>query len=109
MACADASRHMLVFGGGDTDAAAGSRSSSKIKMYTRVLKTPVFEWGKHWNDGGIMLNDIIKRGEKPTQIRNRQRCMGLGVTEQLVGWLRYNFGFDCVVDPFCGAGTVLAV
>ena len=37
------------------------------------------------------------------------RAMGLAATRAAVGWLRDRAGATCIVDPFCGVGTALAV
>lgn len=37
------------------------------------------------------------------------RAMGLAAARFAVGWLRDRAGAGCIVDPFCGIGTALAV
>ena len=37
------------------------------------------------------------------------RAMGLAATATAVRWLRDHAGATCIVDPFCGKGTALAV
>eukprot|EP00928_Gymnodinium_smaydae_P015628 TRINITY_DN15791_c0_g1_i1.p2 TRINITY_DN15791_c0_g1~~TRINITY_DN15791_c0_g1_i1.p2 ORF type:complete len:408 (+),score=104.88 TRINITY_DN15791_c0_g1_i1:100-1224(+) len=61
------------------------------------------------NFGG-MIPDVLARGEKPWGLKNSTRCMGIGATQAVLkAVVRRLPRIDTVVDPFCGAGTVLAV
>merc|ERR1719291_1140337 len=47
---------------------------------------------------------------KPAQLRNNARCMGVNATLLVLQWAKRRIGgLRLVVDPFCGAGTTLAV
>merc|ERR1712228_714100 len=60
--------------------------------------------------GGTQVPDLVERGHKPSGLKKSARCMGVNATLSVLNWaLRHLHGIDCVVDPFCGAGTVLAV
>lgn len=59
---------------------------------------------RHWS----MLPDFLQRGRKPAQGRNKARCMGITPTMKLIQWMVDHFAVRVIVDPFCGAGTVLA-
>lgn len=62
---------------------------------------------RHWSD--VSLPDILERGSKVSQLKNRARAMGVATTHRVLAWVRRNFLVKTVVDPFCGTGTVLAV
>lgn len=61
---------------------------------------------KPWREA--CLPDIVPKGTLIKNLRNRKRSMGVGVTLSLVQWVQKNFDVDLIIDPFCGAGTVLA-
>jgi len=61
-------------------------------------------------DYGSTIPDVVNRGEKPWGLKNSARCMGSNATLAVLKWVTRRFpNVDTVVDPFCGAGTVLAV
>ena len=60
-------------------------------------------------DLGTTLPDVMARGEKPWGLRNSARCMGSNATLEVLKWASRRLDVDTVVDPFCGAGTVLAI
>ncbi|CAD7928285.1 unnamed protein product [Amoebophrya sp. A25] len=74
-----------------------SSSCQQATLYDRQRA-----WSQH------VLPTFLVRGAKPGAIRSNARCMGTGCTRQILTWLWENFDFDTIVDPFCGAGTVLA-
>jgi len=53
--------------------------------------------------------DVLWRGLKPRGLKNAVRCFGVNMTRVVLMWAARQLGADTVVDPFCGAGTVLAV
>jgi len=55
------------------------------------------------------LPDVLWRGLKPRGLKNAMRCFGVNMTRAVLVWASRQLGVDTVVDPFCGAGTVLAV
>lgn len=61
-------------------------------------------------DTGGKIPDLVFRGHKPWGLKNSARCMGVNATSAVLKWASQCLpGIDCVVDPFCGAGTVLAI
>lgn len=61
-------------------------------------------------DLGTAIPDLLARGPKPTWLRNSARCTGTNAIRAVVRWVSKQLPHvDTVVDPFCGAGTVLAV
>merc|ERR1711920_1205963 len=61
-------------------------------------------------DHGGSIPDVLARGQKPWALRKAARCMGSNSVHVVLKWaLRRLPGVDTVVDPFCGAGTVLAI
>eukprot|EP00927_Polykrikos_kofoidii_P053689 TRINITY_DN48254_c0_g1_i1.p1 TRINITY_DN48254_c0_g1~~TRINITY_DN48254_c0_g1_i1.p1 ORF type:complete len:385 (-),score=51.66 TRINITY_DN48254_c0_g1_i1:37-1161(-) len=59
---------------------------------------------------GGLIPDIVGRGQKPWGIKNAARCMGAGVVYTVLNAaIKRLPQVDTVIDPFCGAGTVLAV
>merc|ERR1712151_633860 len=60
--------------------------------------------------GGGMIPDVVGRGQKPWGLKNAARCMGSGATMAVLKAMRRRLPeVDTIVDPFCGAGTVLAI
>lgn len=55
------------------------------------------------------LPDVLWRGLKPRGLKNASRCFGAHMTHTILQWTIRQLGTHTVVDPFCGAGTVLAV
>jgi len=55
------------------------------------------------------LPDVLWRGLKPRGLKNAARCFGAHMTRTILNWTVKQLGTHTVVDPFCGAGTVLAV
>jgi len=55
------------------------------------------------------LPDVLWRGVKPRGLKNAARCFGAHMTHTILQWTVRQLGTHTVVDPFCGAGTVLAV
>jgi len=55
------------------------------------------------------LPDVLWRGLKPRGLKNSERCFGVHMTRSVLLWASKQLGAETVVDPFCGAGTVLAV
>lgn len=55
------------------------------------------------------IPDVLWRGLKPRGLKNAVRCFGVNMTRAVLLWASRQLGVDTVVDPFCGAGTVLAV
>lgn len=61
-------------------------------------------------DFGSTIPDVVARGPKPHQLKNAARCMGTNTVLAVLKWVRRRFPhIQTVVDPFCGAGTVLAI
>jgi len=65
------------------------------------------------NGGGHLepvhgLPDVLWRGIKPRGL-NAARSFGAHMTRVVLQWATQQLGVHTVVDPFCGAGTVLAV
>ncbi|CAK9088490.1 Nuclear transport factor 2 [Durusdinium trenchii] len=61
-------------------------------------------------DLGSTIPDVVERGVKPTGLRKGACCMGINATSAVMKWaVRRLPGLHTVIDPFCGAGTVLAV
>ncbi|CAE7941187.1 unnamed protein product [Symbiodinium sp. KB8] len=61
-------------------------------------------------DLGSTLPDILERGSKPPGLRKGACCMGIHATASVLKWVvRRLPGVRKVIDPFCGAGTVLAI
>jgi len=61
-------------------------------------------------DLGSTLPDILERGSKPPSLRKGACCMGINATAAVLKWVvRRLPGVRTVIDPFCGAGTVLAI
>lgn len=61
-------------------------------------------------DLGSTIPDLLVRGQKPWGLKNSARCMGASATAVVLKWaLKRLPNVDTVVDPFCGAGTVLAI
>jgi len=54
------------------------------------------------------LPDVLWRGIKPRGL-NAARSFGAHMTRIILQWTVRQLGVHTVVDPFCGAGTVLAV
>eukprot|EP00930_Biecheleria_cincta_P073894 TRINITY_DN61156_c0_g1_i1.p1 TRINITY_DN61156_c0_g1~~TRINITY_DN61156_c0_g1_i1.p1 ORF type:complete len:435 (+),score=67.34 TRINITY_DN61156_c0_g1_i1:79-1305(+) len=62
------------------------------------------------SDLGSTIPDVLDRGAKPPGLRKGACCMGTNATAAVIKWaVRRLPGLNTVVDPFCGAGTVLAV
>merc|ERR1712151_485404 len=60
--------------------------------------------------GGGMIPDVVGRGQKPWGLKNAARCMGAGATVAVLKAMKRRLPeVDTIVDPFCGAGTVLAI
>eukprot|EP00933_Yihiella_yeosuensis_P028175 TRINITY_DN21982_c0_g1_i1.p1 TRINITY_DN21982_c0_g1~~TRINITY_DN21982_c0_g1_i1.p1 ORF type:complete len:329 (-),score=62.78 TRINITY_DN21982_c0_g1_i1:64-1050(-) len=80
-------------------------------QYTHLLcfwKPP--SEGADLPDLGTTIPDIVSRGEKPWGLKNSARCMGAGATLAVVKWAAKRLPqVDTIVDPFCGAGTALAI
>lgn len=63
-----------------------------------------------FEDCGSMVPDIVARGQKPWRLRKAACCMGANATLSVLKWVRRRLpNVDTVIDPFCGAGTVLAI
>ncbi|CAE8740899.1 unnamed protein product, partial [Polarella glacialis] len=61
-------------------------------------------------DLGTTIPDLVSRGQKPQWLRNSMRCQGANATAEVLKWaVRRLTGIHTVIDPFCGAGTVLAI
>lgn len=61
-------------------------------------------------DLGSTIGDLVTRGEKPWGLKNSARCMGINATVEVLRWAQRRLPeVDTVVDPFCGAGTSLAL
>lgn len=61
-------------------------------------------------DLGSTVPDVVARGPKPGGLRKGACCMGATATAAVVKWAQRRLpGLETVIDPFCGAGTVLAV
>ncbi|CAE7659522.1 NTF2 [Symbiodinium pilosum] len=61
-------------------------------------------------DLGSTMPDILQRGPKPPGLRKAACCMGVNATASVLKWaVRRLPGVQTVIDPFCGAGTVLAI
>ena len=60
-------------------------------------------------DLGSTIPDVVARGSKPGNLRKGACCMGVGATAAVVKWAQRRLKVETVIDPFCGAGTVLAV
>eukprot|EP00747_Dinoflagellata_sp_TGD_P129954 gnl/TRDRNA2_/TRDRNA2_174764_c18_seq1.p1 gnl/TRDRNA2_/TRDRNA2_174764_c18~~gnl/TRDRNA2_/TRDRNA2_174764_c18_seq1.p1 ORF type:complete len:171 (+),score=30.38 gnl/TRDRNA2_/TRDRNA2_174764_c18_seq1:230-742(+) len=60
-------------------------------------------------DDGGMIPDVVFRGSKP-RLKHSAPCMGVHVIQLAMKWLKRRVrGINLVIDPFCGAGTVLAI
>lgn len=60
-------------------------------------------------DLGSTIPDVLERGPKPS-LRKGACCMGLNATMAVLKRATRRLpGLHTVIDPFCGAGTVLAV
>ncbi|CAD7927792.1 unnamed protein product [Amoebophrya sp. A120] len=68
----------------------------------------VYEQQMAWSHD-VLPAFLHKGGKADAQLKHRTRCMGVECTKQVLSWVKDNFTFDGVVDPFCGSGTVLAV
>jgi len=61
-------------------------------------------------DLGTAVPDVLARGPKPWGLRKCARCMGAHCVEVVLRWAQRRLpDVHTVVDPFCGAGTVLAI
>ncbi|CAJ1328465.1 unnamed protein product, partial [Effrenium voratum] len=61
-------------------------------------------------DLGSTIPDVLERGPKPAGLRKGACCMGSNATAEVIKWAKRRLpGLRVVIDPFCGAGTVLAV
>eukprot|EP00392_Amoebophrya_sp_AT5.2_P014604 g14765.t1 len=80
--------------------ASGSTSSGEALL---------FHTQRAWSQN--VLPAFVPKGSKSAtpQHKNRARCQGLECTHRVLQWIRDNFEFGGLVDPFCGAGTGLAV
>lgn len=88
--------HLLSFRKEDGDVEAG-------KVAGRGQFPGVADWGG-------MIPDVVDRGQKPWGIKNAMRCMGAGATMSVLKAIHRRLPqVDTIVDPFCGAGTVLAI
>jgi len=66
--------------------------------------------GKLAVDGGGSIPDLLNRGQKPWNLKKSARCMGANSVLVVLKWaFRHLPNVDTVVDPFCGAGTTLAI
>lgn len=62
------------------------------------------------SDNGGMIPDVLSRGPQPRGLKNCARSMGANAVHAVLKWaIRRLPGVDTVIDPFCGAGTALAV
>eukprot|EP00929_Paragymnodinium_shiwhaense_P065217 TRINITY_DN32715_c0_g1_i1.p1 TRINITY_DN32715_c0_g1~~TRINITY_DN32715_c0_g1_i1.p1 ORF type:complete len:389 (-),score=68.20 TRINITY_DN32715_c0_g1_i1:40-1206(-) len=92
-----------------------SHSSNTVK-YTHLLcfRRGPPDVGVSFASGaevGGMIPDVVARGQKPWGLKNAARCMGAGATLAVLKAVsrRLAGSIHTVVDPFCGAGTVLAI
>jgi len=61
-------------------------------------------------DGGGSIPDLLNRGQKPWALKKSARCMGSNSVLVVLKWaLRHLTSVNTIVDPFCGAGTTLAI
>jgi len=94
--------HKVVHFGTVDEPSHGSPKYSHLICFARVAS------GKEEELAGG-LPDIFWRGLKPRGFKHAERCFGVNTVKMVLQWAKNKFDIDTVVDPFCGAGTVLAV